>query len=90
MNDIPSVVTGSRLWSRLSGESELIHALRNLRKTSETLAATVASSIPDFTDHSVRHMDLLWSVADQVLTQEETANLKLGEAFFACRKLLSA
>jgi hypothetical protein len=81
MNDIPSTVANSRLWTRLNDDPELIHALRNLRKTSEKLAATVASSVPDFTDHSIRHMDHLWSVADQVLTPDETTHLTLGEAF---------
>jgi hypothetical protein len=81
MSDVPSSVTSSRLWAKILGDLDLSHALRNMRRTSEQLAAMVTSSVPDFTDHSVRHMDALWSVADQVLTEEETGRLALGEAF---------
>ncbi len=81
MADIPPSITMSGLWKRLSENADLTAAVRNLRSTTERLAETISRSVPNFTDHSVRHMDALWSVADKVLTEEEIRLLTLGETF---------
>jgi len=55
-----------------------------MRSVVASLAETTNRTVPDFTDHTVRHMDALWRVADQVLTQAEIATLTPAEAFILC------
>ncbi len=47
----------------------------------EVLAGKIAQLHPEFTDHSVKHFDALWSVTDQVLTEEEGKLVTPSEAF---------
>lgn len=83
--DISQDVKGSRLYRLLSNDAELLTAVLSLRERSSHLAETVSRTVPAFTDHTVRHMDALWAVADHVLTPLEAANMSLGEAFvLAC------
>jgi hypothetical protein len=83
--DLPSTVTLSRLYSRLEEDRDLQSAALSLRSVARSLAETVARTVPGFTDHSIRHMDALWSITDQVLTTAEVTRLTIGEAFvLAC------
>ncbi len=68
--ELPTAVRESKLWRRLGENDDLQTAVKQLRSTSETLANTVSSSVPNFTDHSVRHMDALWHIAERILTEE--------------------
>lgn len=78
---LPEIITCSRLWARLEGELRLAAAIETLREKADTLAKTISQTLPEFTDHSLRHMDTLWAVADHVLTEEETARVNPAEAF---------
>ncbi len=83
--EIPLVVTTSGLYSRLGGDSDLLTAVLSLRSVAGSLAETVSRTVPGFTDHSLRHMDALWSVSDRILIQQELMALSYGEAFLlAC------
>lgn len=79
--NIPNGVSSASLFARLSEDEELKSALLLLRKNSSSLAETISRSVPTFTDHSVRHMDALWQVADRVLTEVEIEQLSPAEAF---------
>ncbi|MCP1510050.1 hypothetical protein J2Y83_000177 [Pseudomonas marginalis] len=81
MNDLPQTVLSSQLYSNLSSDQELITSLISMRKVAESLASTISTSVPCFTDHSIKHMDALWLITDQVLTSTEIAQLSTGEAF---------
>ncbi len=81
MSDVPPTVAASRIWERLSQDDVLLHALIQLRSNAEVVATKVAEVEPGFTDHSVKHMDALWVVADAVLTDAETEQFTPGEAF---------
>jgi hypothetical protein len=59
----------------------LTQALLDLRKVSEAIGRKVAELLPDYTDHSVEHMDALWSVADEIFTAGELGSFSVGEAF---------
>ena len=75
----------SRLYKRLAADPDLLSAIHSLREMSARLSAEVARTLPGFTDHSVRHMDALWAVADKVLSHDETERLTSAEAFLlAC------
>lgn len=78
---LPTSITESTLYQRLVEDHELLAQLVQLRASTEALAATVARTVPSFTDHSIKHMDGLWRVADQVLTPLEVSKLTTGEAF---------
>ena len=81
MSDIPSKVTASGLWRILSKNAELAHSISKLRESVEVLASKISEQIPEFTDHSIKHLDALWAVADKVLTPSEMERLSTGEAF---------
>jgi hypothetical protein len=76
----PHQVTGSRLWERLNPNPEYRQSLWDIRSAAELIGRQIERLLPEFTDHSVRHMDALWGVADQILTPEETSRLSGGEA----------
>lgn len=44
----------------------LATSLRTFRRNAGQLAAEVAVTLPDLTDHSLTHLDYLWQVADQI------------------------
>jgi Histidine kinase-, DNA gyrase B-, and HSP90-like ATPase len=79
--EFPHTVSSSRLFAKLTEDAELLATVRSLRDIVVALAATTARSVPHFTDHTIRHMDALWSVADHVLTPAEIDRLNAAEAF---------
>lgn len=76
-----SVVTGSKLWQRLSSQTALQSSLLALRETAEALGSHVERLLPNYTDHSVMHMDALWKVAETILTDQEIDMMSEGETF---------
>jgi Histidine kinase-, DNA gyrase B-, and HSP90-like ATPase len=78
---MPSSVSTSLLYKKLSTDSELLNAIESLRNKSEALAATIIRDASMFTDHTVRHMDALWLVTEKILTQTEIDGLSAAEAF---------
>ncbi|HEX6904424.1 MAG TPA: ATP-binding protein [Thermoanaerobaculia bacterium] len=81
MTDLPTSVTASLLWRRMSGHLNLVHGLSELRETASAVAAKAETVVPDFTDHSVKHMDALWEITQVVLTAEEIERITPAEAF---------
>jgi hypothetical protein len=77
----PPDLSASTLYKVLEQDPDLLTSIGNLRRTAEELAETVSRDAPSFTDHSIRHMDALWSVAERVLTSEEIQALSPAEAF---------
>lgn len=77
----PPELSSSALYRVLAQDADLLASVGNLRRTSEQLAETIARDAPGFTDHSIRHMDALWSVAERILTNEEMRGLSPAEAF---------
>lgn len=69
------------LYARLQEDNELLGVVLSLRSVTAKLANTIARTVPMFTDHSVAHMDALWSVTDRVLTKKELGGLSTAEAF---------
>jgi len=85
MDDVPNSVVSSGLYRKLQLDQQLLSGVLSLRTTAESLAETIAKTLPAFTDHTIRHMDSLWQVTDRILTSEEMAKLTGGEAFvLAC------
>jgi len=81
VNPLPSDVTKSRLWNRVSGEPRLIQALENLRSVASALGDQIARLLPGYTDHSVEHMDALWRICDVIFTAKEVDRFTVAEAF---------
>ena len=77
----PPELSASALYQVLVQDADLLASVGNLRRTSEQLAETIARDAPGFTDHSIRHMDALWAVAERILTIEEIQALSPAEAF---------
>jgi len=85
MDDFPNSVADSGLFRRLQLDQQLLSGVQSLRTTAESLAETISRTVPKFTDHTIRHMDSLWQVADRILTADEMAKVTVGEAFIlAC------
>lgn len=78
---LPPALVASSLHQVLAQDPDLLASIGNLRATAEHLAETIARDAPGFTDHSIRHMDALWSVAERVLTAQEIQALSPAEAF---------
>jgi hypothetical protein len=79
--ELPTLVTNSRLFTILSTDDELLWPLKAMREVVATLAATTNRSVPTYTDHTIKHMDALWWLSDQIITAEESARLTPAEAF---------
>src|SRR3990167_3546416 len=79
--DLPKHVVDSGLYARLKEDDELQHALMSMRSVVLSLAETTNRTVPDFTDHTVRHMDALWRITGEVLTKNEIEALAPAEAF---------
>ena len=77
----PAALLSSKLFQQLSQDSDLAATVDSLRQTAEYLAETIARDVPSFTDHSIRHMDALWLVAEKVLSNQEIQRLSAAEAF---------
>jgi hypothetical protein len=54
--------------------------LLGLRELAGALGRQVERTLPEYTDHSVRHMDALWTVANQVLSSQECKSVTPSEA----------
>jgi Histidine kinase-, DNA gyrase B-, and HSP90-like ATPase len=78
---LPREIIDSALWKRLLQMDLYAATIKEIRSIADPLAAQIAHSLPDLTDHSSRHMDALWGVADQVLSGAEMDALSPSEAF---------
>ena len=78
---LPTSVSTSLLYTKLSTDSELLNSIVSLRAKSEALAATLVRDAGMFTDHTIRHMDALWLVTEKILTPTEIDALSAAEAF---------
>jgi hypothetical protein len=73
--------SNTNLWRKLNKDQELAQSVIDLRENCSRLADTIKTLIPGFTDHSVKHMDALWTVCDAVFTEDEVDKFSVGEAF---------
>lgn len=71
----------TNLFKILEKNTELISCLASTRKKVEAIAASISRSVPSFTDHSIRHMDAMWEIADIIITEDEYSKLTVGEGF---------
>ena len=74
-------ILDSKLCSKLAEDRALEHILIDMRSVVASYAKTTIRTVPNFTDHTVSHMDALWVVSEQVLTQAEIQQLTPAEAF---------
>jgi hypothetical protein len=82
---LPDLIEKTRIFARLSVRPDLVRDLEKLRATAGAIGKKIEHLLPEFTDHSVRHMDALWSVADTVLSDAEAASCTPEEIFIlAC------
>jgi hypothetical protein len=79
--ELPAIVTNSRLFGVLSSDDELLWPLKAMRTVVASLASTTNRSVPTYTDHTVKHMDALWGISDQIITIDESALITPTEAF---------
>lgn len=79
--DVPRLVTQSLLWERLGAKPEYVGVMHQIRGAANILAGVVSQLLPEYTDHTVRHMDRLWQITAHVLTNTEIAAFNSGEAF---------
>lgn len=69
------------LWRRFSDRPDYVGELMSIRAVAAILGEKISEALPEYTDHSLRHMDALWQVASQVLTADEVSRFTVGEAF---------
>jgi hypothetical protein len=82
---LPEAVKQTSVFSRLSSRTDLISTIESIRAVAEALGKQIERLLPEYTDHSVRHMDALWRVTDVVLTTAELELCTLDELFLlAC------
>lgn len=81
MIEVPYTMQQTGLYKKLLCDTELHNAIISMREVASALAATISTSVPCFTDHSVNHMDALWQVTDTILTAQEIETLTHAEAF---------
>lgn len=79
--ELPEGVRRTALWRRVAARASYVSVVQEIRRKAEVLARRTATAMPEYTDHTVLHMDRLWSVASQVLTESETRALTPSEAF---------
>lgn len=79
--DLPGEVANSKLWEKVSSNSLLQRTILDLRAIAAKVAEQTARTLPEFTDHSVSHMDSLWRITSHVLTEREIELLTPSEAF---------
>lgn len=87
---LPLTITRTRLWrSTLAVEDgdpervakqDLHVAFGHFREKARLLAAEIPRYLPEFTDHSIDHLDALWEIADLVIG-ESLYQLNPAEAF---------
>lgn len=78
---LPEIVLRTNLWHQLSSHREYVSILVSIRETAAALANQIGNALPGYTDHSAKHMDSLWTVSDQVITENEVRALSKSEAF---------
>ncbi len=81
MSDIPESVSKSILWNIVSQNSQLLQAIKDVRKISEVISEKISQSMPGYTDHSIKHTDALWGISEITFTEEELRKFSIGEAF---------
>jgi hypothetical protein len=79
--DFPDQICSSLLYRKLQCDTELLSSVGHLRQKAGQLAETLIRDAEIFTDHTVRHMDALWDIAERILTPEEIERLSSAEAF---------
>lgn len=84
MSDLPDAVKRSALFQRLSDNRQYLTTIESVRGIAEALARQIERIAPDFTDHSIRHMDALWLIAEAVLTEDEIRRCSAEEIFLLC------
>jgi hypothetical protein len=84
MSPLPEQAKQTQLFRRLSARKDFIRTVESLRGIAETLGRQIERLVPEYTDHSVRHMDALWSVADAIVTDDEAQICTLEELFLLC------
>jgi hypothetical protein len=84
MTPLPDSIKQTRIFQRLSVSADLIVMIESVRSIAEALGGQIERLIPEYTDHSVRHMDALWSVADTILLPTETDQCSIEELFLLC------
>lgn len=78
---LPPEILKTALGKLLSDKSDLASLLAHIRSIAGQIGAQSARTVPDYTDHSLTHMDALWRVVDSVLSPEEISRFTAGEAF---------
>lgn len=79
--DVPGEISRSGLWKRISERTEYAHAIAGIRNVAGALGAKIATAMPEYTDHSVEHMDSLWRISGQILSEVELGRFSASEAF---------
>lgn len=78
---IPVQVSESLLYKKLAQDTELAGALPGIRTKADLLSESLIRDAGMFTDHTVRHMDALWTVTQTILTSVEIDRMTPAEAF---------
>lgn len=85
MSEVPHKIKESKLWEKIESNSQLLQSVKDIRAISEKISSKISEFLPGFTDHSVRHMDRLWEITEEVFTPEELERFSIGEAYIlAC------
>jgi len=71
----------TKLWKKIEENESLKNCIVDIRENCVLLGETIKNLIPGFTDHSVKHMDCLWSITDSVFTPTEIQKFTVAEAF---------
>jgi hypothetical protein len=78
---LPEGVTKSGLWQRIGDHQDYVHQIQEIRNLAGVMAQKISVTMRPYTDHSIAHMDALWSVTDKVFTETEISLICPGEAF---------
>lgn len=78
---LPDFIAASPVWAKVETNPEYASELFQIRKIASTLGGKTEHGMPEYTDHSVQHMDSLWKVAESILLPAEIDKLNPAEAF---------
>jgi hypothetical protein len=84
MRELPDSIKQTSIFQRLNTHPDYITTIGSLRRVAEALGSQIERLLPEYTDHSIRHMDALWSVADTILLAEEINRCSVEELFLLC------